>query len=83
MITENQERADAFLRGAAEDLVFTDVHSSSEGINARSNFGTSRYARGYDRIGNSETAMAESASERTKAAASKSGGTKQLRPSGW
>src|SRR5947209_3939915 len=35
VVTENQERADAFLRGAAEDLVFTDVHNTSEGINAR------------------------------------------------
>src|ERR1051326_5816509 len=28
IVTENQERADAILRGASEDLVFTDVHSS-------------------------------------------------------
>jgi hypothetical protein len=32
VITENPERADAFLRGAAEDLVFTDSFSSSEGV---------------------------------------------------
>ena len=42
VLTDNQERADAFLRGGAEDLVFTDVHSSSEGINARANIGTGR-----------------------------------------
>ena len=54
VITENQERADAFLRGGAEDLVFTDVHSSSEGVNARANLGTSRGDRGYVR-GNSES----------------------------
>src|SRR5262245_27048001 len=42
IITENQERADAILRGAAEDLVFTEVHSSSEGINARMNVGVGR-----------------------------------------
>ena len=35
VITEKEERADAFLRGSAEDLVFTDVHSSSDNINAR------------------------------------------------
>jgi hypothetical protein len=35
VLTENQERADAVLRGAAEDLVYTDAFSSSEGINAR------------------------------------------------
>ena len=55
VITENQERADAFLRGAAEDLVFTDVHSSSEGINARTNLGTSRSSRGYSGVGSSES----------------------------
>ena len=42
IITENQERADATLRGAAEDLVFTEVHSSSESLNARLNVGTGR-----------------------------------------
>ena len=45
VLTDNQERADAILRGGAEDLVFTDVHSSSEGINARANIGTGRNAR--------------------------------------
>jgi hypothetical protein len=42
VITENQERADAILRGAAEDLVFTETHSSSDSLNARANFGTGR-----------------------------------------
>src|SRR5713226_3687113 len=45
VLTDNQERADAILRGGAEDLVFTDVHSSSEGINARTNIGSGRNAR--------------------------------------
>lgn len=34
VITENEERADTFLRGAAEDLVFTDKFNTWEGINA-------------------------------------------------
>ncbi len=42
VITENQERADAILRGAAEDLVYTETHSSSDSLNAHANFGTSR-----------------------------------------
>src|SRR3954463_11142898 len=42
IVTENQERADAILRGAAEDLVFNESHSSSEGINAHMNLGTGR-----------------------------------------
>jgi hypothetical protein len=33
ILTENQERADVTLHGAAEDLIFTDAFSSSEGIN--------------------------------------------------
>ena len=39
VLTENQDRADAVIRGAAEDLVFTDVHTSSDGINAHANLG--------------------------------------------
>jgi hypothetical protein len=35
ILTENQERADMSLRGAAEDLIFTDAYSSSEGLNIR------------------------------------------------
>jgi hypothetical protein len=42
VVTENQEKADASLRGSAEDLVFTDQHTSSEGINAHMNAGTGR-----------------------------------------
>src|ERR1700730_14650786 len=34
ILTENADRADAFLRGAAEDLVYTDNFQSSEGVNA-------------------------------------------------
>jgi hypothetical protein len=40
VITETAERADATLRGSAEDLVFTDTFSSSEGINASTSLGT-------------------------------------------
>jgi hypothetical protein len=34
ILTENADRADAFLRGASEDLIYTDTFQSSEGINA-------------------------------------------------
>src|SRR5689334_19801615 len=40
IVTENQERADAILRGAAEDLIFTETHSSSDSLNAHANAGT-------------------------------------------
>jgi hypothetical protein len=42
VVTENQERADAVLRGSAEDLVFTEQHNSSDSINAHLNAGTGR-----------------------------------------
>lgn len=34
VITENADRADASLKGSAEDLIFTDTFQSSDGINA-------------------------------------------------
>src|SRR5580704_3883967 len=46
IVTENQEKADAVLRGAAEDLVYTDTHSSSDGVNAHMSMGSSREAYG-------------------------------------
>ena len=39
ILTEKEERADAVLRGASEDLVFTETHTSSDGINAHANLG--------------------------------------------
>ena len=36
ILTENQERADAIVRGGAEDLIFTDSFQSSDGINMHS-----------------------------------------------
>ena len=39
IVTEKEERADAVLRGAAEDLVFTETHTFSDGINAHANLG--------------------------------------------
>src|ERR1700750_3089612 len=42
VLTENQDRADAVLKGAAEDMVFTEVHSSSDSVNARANVGSGR-----------------------------------------
>ncbi len=35
VVTENMERADAFMRGAAEDLIYTDQHQFSENVNMR------------------------------------------------
>jgi hypothetical protein len=42
VVTENQDRADAILRGSGEDLVFNETHSSSDSLNIHSNLGTNR-----------------------------------------
>ncbi|MEJ7608135.1 MAG: hypothetical protein WKF37_18185 [Bryobacteraceae bacterium] len=34
VVTESAERADATLRGSAEDIIFADTFQSSDGINA-------------------------------------------------
>jgi hypothetical protein len=65
VVTENQEHADAILRGAAEDLVFTDVHQSSDSINAHANLGTSHGSYG-SRSGNTAgIALGDNESDRT------------------
>lgn len=46
VITENQEKADAILRGSGEDLVFNEQHSSSDSLNVHSNLGTRRSTDG-------------------------------------
>ena len=62
VITENQERADAILRGSGEDLVFNETHQSSDSVNAHSSMSTSQTdeatalrggTRAYDRTGRS------------------------------
>lgn len=59
VITEKEDRADAILRGAAEDLVYTEQHSSSDGINARISGGarssSSRGASGGLSAGDNES----------------------------
>jgi len=40
VITEDEEKADAVLKGAGDDDVFTDTFQSSEGINARTQIGS-------------------------------------------
>ena len=40
VLTENPERADAVLRGAAEDLIYTDQFQSSDGVDLRSGVNT-------------------------------------------
>jgi hypothetical protein len=57
ILTENPDRADAYLRGSAEDLVFTDVFQSSEGISARTSLSvTTGASSSRDRRGLSTSA---------------------------
>jgi hypothetical protein len=42
VITENEAKADAILRGSGEDLVFNETHSSSDSLNVHSSLGTSQ-----------------------------------------
>ncbi|MBI3666447.1 MAG: hypothetical protein HY236_09540 [Acidobacteria bacterium] len=48
IVTEDESRADAYLRGSAEDLVFTETRSSREGINARASSRISNSRSRYD-----------------------------------
>jgi len=40
ILTENAERADAVMHGAAEDLIFTDQFQSSDSVDLRTGVGT-------------------------------------------
>ena len=46
VITENPDRADAILKGAADDLIFTDHHDTSESLTAHANAATASGSRG-------------------------------------
>lgn len=46
-ITENQDRADAILRGSADDKVYTEDHQSSDSIGLHTNSSSSESARAY------------------------------------
>jgi hypothetical protein len=46
-LTENQERADVILKGSGEDLVFTEQHSSSDGIDIHANMSAGSSTRSY------------------------------------
>ncbi len=41
VLTDNAERADAILKGAADDHIFTETHDVEEGISTRQNGGKS------------------------------------------
>jgi hypothetical protein len=63
VLTENQERADGIMRGAAEDLVYTEQHSSSDGVNAHMSVGTPRNTSYTTRAGSAGMGFGENESE--------------------
>lgn len=44
VLTEDSEKADGFLRGAAEDLIFTDQFQSADSLTMRASVGAGRSA---------------------------------------
>jgi hypothetical protein len=71
IITEDEEKADATLKGAGDDDVFTDTFQSSDGINAHSQIGESSSAgtRNYSSSSNSHSgglSIGENESRRTE-----------------
>ena len=51
ILTDNPERADAILKGAADDHTYTDTYDSAESVNARQSGGKSGSANQYSRGG--------------------------------
>lgn len=54
VLTENQERADVTLKGSGEDLVFTEQHSTSDGIDVHANSAAGSTTRSYSSNNSSE-----------------------------
>jgi hypothetical protein len=73
ILTENQERADVLLKGAAEDLVFTETHQTSDSVNAHVNAGTGRSSTrttgAYGGVGVGDSESEHSAERRHEAIA--------------
>ena len=74
VITENPDRADAILRGSAEDLVFTDVHSSSDSIHADAHFGFSNGDSTYNNSSGGYGVMGGRSSSTQRDSRSQNGG---------
>ena len=50
VLTENEERADATLKGAAEDLIYTDTFQASDRLNVRGSAGSSTRGSSTPRV---------------------------------
>jgi hypothetical protein len=63
VVTEKEDKADGVVRGAAEDLIFTEVHTSSDGINAHANLGSRSGSGIYTRSGQAGLGIGENESD--------------------
>jgi hypothetical protein len=71
IVTEDEDKADATLKGAGDDDVFTDIFQSTEGINAHSQMsaGSSEGTRNYSSSSSSRSgglSIGENESRRTE-----------------
>ena len=62
VITEDAEQADAFLRGSAEDVVFSDYYGGREGLNVRGSVSRSRRESGESNFGSNSFGIGDSES---------------------
>jgi len=79
VITENAERADAFLRGSAEDLVFTDTFQSSDSIDGRIQLGRGTTYSGSSRQAGRSLGVSVGENEATRIAERKHEATASVR----
>lgn len=69
IVTENEEKADAVLKGAADDAVFTENFNSSEGINAHTNVSlpsTNTKGTGYSNRTSAQLSIGENENHRSE-----------------
>lgn len=64
ILTEKEEKADAVLRGSAEDLIFTDTFQSSEGVQVRGAIGSTSTRATSTRIPGASVSVGEQDSTR-------------------
>ena len=57
IITEEEDRADAVLKGAADERIFTELFSSSNGLNAHANLSTPGSQSSNSRFGSRGASM--------------------------
>jgi hypothetical protein len=60
LLTEDEEQADAFIRGSAQDLVYSDYYASREGLQVRGSAASSERASGESESASSSFGIGDS-----------------------